>query len=108
MNKNPEIDALLHLMDDPDEDVYATVSSRLLGLGKQIIPDLEHLWETSADSFTQDRIETLIHRLQLEDLQEAFRHWKQEGCSDLLEGLLLVARYRYPDLNAVPAKRELE
>ena len=108
MNENREIHALLHLIDDPDEEVYSNVSKRILTIGKQVIPNLEQLWETAADPFTQDRIETLIHRLQLEDLQLDFRHWKSDGCEDLLEGLLLVARYRYPDLNAGPAKRELE
>ena len=108
MNEKREINALLHLIDDPDEDVFLTVSNRFLRIGKEAIPELEHFWENASDPFVQDRIETLIHRLHLEDLQQELRNWKLQGCTDLLDGLLLVARYRYPDLNAGPAGRELE
>lgn len=45
LKENKEIKALLHLIDDPDEDVYKTVSEKLVSFGKEIIPNLEHLWE---------------------------------------------------------------
>ena len=45
--ENNEIKALLHLIDDPDEDVYNTVSEKIVTFGKGIIPNLEHLWDTA-------------------------------------------------------------
>ena len=38
MESNNEIRALLVLMDDPDNEVYDTVASKLLDYGKDIIP----------------------------------------------------------------------
>ena len=49
MEENREITALLHLIDDPDEDVYSTVSDKIISFGKEIIPNLENLWENKMD-----------------------------------------------------------
>jgi len=40
LEENKEITALLHLIDDPDEDVYTTVSDKIISFGKDIIPNL--------------------------------------------------------------------
>ena len=64
MTKNDSrLPALLSLMDDPDAEVYDAVCTSILAYGKAAIPGLEALWEHSADSLLQDRIETLIHRV---------------------------------------------
>ena len=92
MKENKEIKALLHLIDDPDEDVYNTVSNKIISFGKEIIPNLEHLWESVSNEDTQERIELLIHRLHLRDLTDEFTPWKEPGAT-LLEGALLVSKY---------------
>lgn len=95
-----EVTALLRLLDDPDGDVYETVAGRIMNYGPAIIPNLEELWEHTADEAVQSRIEMLIHRVQLEDLQGEFHHWACEKSPSLLRGTMLVARYQYPQLNA--------
>ncbi|MBS1615915.1 MAG: hypothetical protein JST06_07355 [Bacteroidetes bacterium] len=98
MSIEKEVKALLRLLDDPDGDVYETVAGRILHYGKAIIPNLEALWETTTDISVQARIELLIHRVQLEDLQQSFHEWCEEKNPGLLHGAILVARYQYPDL----------
>lgn len=39
MQENPEISALFTLIDDPDEEVFSTVSQRIVDYGKGIIPN---------------------------------------------------------------------
>jgi regulator of sirC expression with transglutaminase-like and TPR domain len=107
MKENREISALLHLMDDPDEVVYSAVSDKIISLGKQIIPNLENLWENTENSGVQERIELLIHRLHFRDLTEDFTNWANND-SDLLAGALLVAKYQYPELDGVKVNQELE
>lgn len=107
MQENREIKALLHLIDDPDEDVYSTVSERILSFGKEIIPNLEQLWENIHNEDTQERIEMLIHRVHFRDLTDDFVSWKNNP-SDLMTGALIVARYSYPDLQADQIKQEIE
>lgn len=96
---NKEITALLHLMDDPDTEVFETVAGRLLDYGKSIIPRLEQLWESTLDETVQLRIENLIHRAFFQELQNDFAAWAKNKNPSLLDGALLVAGYRYPELD---------
>lgn len=107
MQENKEISALLHLIDDPDEEVYNTVSDRLISFGKGIIPNLEHLWEHTSDETIQERIELMIHKLHYKDLTADFDHWKNGSC-ELLQGALLTARYHYPEIQTIQTLQEIE
>lgn len=107
MKENKEITALLNLIDDPDEDVYHTVSNKLVSFGKEIIPNLENLWESISNEETQERIELLIHRLHFEDLVTEFAHWKNES-ADLLGGAIIVSKYHYPEMQPSLIHQEVE
>lgn len=108
MEDNKEISALFHLIDDPDEEVFDVISQRIVDYGKPIIPHLEHLWESTLDEPTQERIELLIHRLHYTDLTEDIRQWSDAGHHDLLVGSLLVSKFMYPDLATAPVLMEIE
>ena len=107
MKENKEISALLHLIDDPDEYVYNTVTEKIISFGKAIIPNLENLWENTTSEDLQEKIELLIHRLHFRDLTNDFTAWAA-GDADLLEGALLVARYHYPELQKNTVLQEIE
>jgi regulator of sirC expression with transglutaminase-like and TPR domain len=107
LNETKEISALLHLIDDPDEDVYGVVSSKILSFGKSIIPNLESLWENTIQEDIQERIELIIHKLHFNDLTDDFINWRNGG-ADLLKGALLVARYHYPEFKEQQPLQELE
>lgn len=108
MLETKEINALFSLIDDPDEEVYYTVSNRIVGFGKEIIPNLENLWENTLNENVQCRIEMLIHNLQFTDLKQSFIDWRDSGYTDLLTGALLVAKYQYPDLHTTPVLQDIE
>jgi regulator of sirC expression with transglutaminase-like and TPR domain len=103
-----EIKALFKLIDDPDEEVYSTISNRLLDYGSPIIPDLEHLWETTLEESTLERIENMIYKLRFKDLKADFEAWKNKPEPSLFEGALLVTRYYYPELNLDTLRHQLE
>ena len=65
MEENKEISALFHLIDDPDEEVFTTVSDRIISFGKEIIPNLESLWENTPAEDVQERIESAHSSLTL-------------------------------------------
>ena len=108
MEETREISALLKLIDDPDSEVFGAVSTKLLDFGRTIIPNLEHLWETSPDERLQERIENIIHRLHYNDLSEDFRQWALSGHHDMLVGALLTAKFQYPELTTASALIEIE
>src|SRR5688572_33503321 len=108
METNKEISALFTLIDDPDEEVFVAVSDKIIDYGKNIIPNLEHLWETTPDEDVQGRIEILIHKLHYRDLTEDFRQWNVSGHHDLMLGALLACKFCYPVLSSTPVLQEIE
>jgi regulator of sirC expression with transglutaminase-like and TPR domain len=108
MEETREISALFHLIDDPDHEVFTTVSDRIISIGTNIIPNLEHLWETTPDEAVQERIELLIHRLHYCELTQEFIRWKKLSEPDLLGGALLVAKFQYPELNVGTVLQDIE
>ncbi|MFN5023379.1 MAG: transglutaminase family protein, partial [Chitinophagaceae bacterium] len=103
-----EIQALFKLIDDPDEEVYSTISNRILHYGSPIIPDLEHLWESTLDEVSLERIEMMIYQLRLQDLKEALIAWKSKEAPSLFEGALLVTKFHYPEMNLDNLRNQLE
>ncbi|GAA4461467.1 hypothetical protein GCM10023093_06180 [Nemorincola caseinilytica] len=108
IEKDKEIRALLRLVDDPDDEVYDQVVNRLLHYGKNIIPNLESVWESTADEQLQERLEILIHRVHFNDLQQELQEWNEQEEPDLLRGAILIAKYRFPDLNVPSIMAQFE
>jgi hypothetical protein len=102
MLPDKEINALLQLVDDPDDEVFETVAAKIIRYGRQIIPKLETVWESTFDKLTQDRMELLIHQVRYNDLLEEVTEWSKNSNPDLLRGAILIAKYEYPDIN-IPA-----
>ena len=94
-----ELNALIRLLDDTDEEVFHQIELKIVNYGKDVIPILESVWSKSLDALMQQRIESIIHKIQMESLQHDLSVWTSTGCIDLIKGAILVARYQYPDLN---------
>jgi regulator of sirC expression with transglutaminase-like and TPR domain len=94
-----EFKALISLLDDPDEEVIMHVSSKLMELGIKGVEQLEKAWETSSDELQQTRIENLIQDIQFQRLKAELKQWKNQDSNDLLLGAILVAKFRYPELD---------
>lgn len=107
LEENKEIAALLSLIDDPDEDIYQSVSDRLFSFGKDIIPNLEHKWESIQNEIAQERIELLIHRLHFDELTSEYKNWLNKK-GGLLEAAILVAKYHYPDIDSTEVVQAVE
>lgn len=108
MDDPKEISALLNLIEDPDDEVFEAVSRRIIAYGTPIIPNLEDLWENTADSEILERIEQLIHRLHFNELLNDFRDWAESPQQELLPGALLVSKFLYPNLQTGKVIRDVE
>ena len=96
------------LLDDEDQEVVTHVEEKIMSVGTGVIPLLEQEWETTFNPIIQGKIEDLVHELQFELLKERFLDWKDEGATNLLEGLWIVATYLYPDIELEELNVELE
>jgi regulator of sirC expression with transglutaminase-like and TPR domain len=108
MENLAEINALVKLLDDPDEEIYQQVQERLLIYGNEVIAHLENAWEQSLDSLLQERIENIVHTIQFNNVKEDLNLWYQSGAFDLLQGALIINRYQYPDLDEQALINQIE
>ncbi|SMO38234.1 Regulator of sirC expression, contains transglutaminase-like and TPR domains [Saccharicrinis carchari] len=94
-----KVQALISLLDDPDETVFNSVEEELLKEDVEVVNDLEKAWEVSHNDVFQRRVENIIHTLQLKDVQSLMTKWINDGGTNLFYGAFLVAKYQYPELD---------
>ncbi|HMC97959.1 MAG TPA: transglutaminase-like domain-containing protein, partial [Flavobacteriales bacterium] len=77
-------------------------------LGGNVVPVLERAWEYDefGDLF-RNRIEDILHTIHLAAVTDRLKAWKAGGGEDLLEGALIISRYRYPDMDEHKVKARL-
>jgi regulator of sirC expression with transglutaminase-like and TPR domain len=108
MNNN-EVNALIQLLDDPDEHIFHQVRSKIISLGQEVIPHLESYWETGDYGLIfQERVENIIHEIQFSGVRTNLLNWAKEGGEDLMSGAIILANYQYPDLNLEAINKELD
>lgn len=103
-----ELKALVSLLDDEDKQVSSHVEEKILSIGKEAIPFLEHEWESNLNPAVQARIEELIHILQYELLKERLKNWYAGEEHDLLTGMWILATYQYPEIELEKLRQDLE
>lgn len=96
---NKEFTALINLLDEPDNSAFGAIREKIFSFGKEAIPSLEKAWENSFNNLVQERIEDIIKKIQLTNLEFEFTNWLQLGSSDLLKGFILISKTQYPDLD---------
>ena len=96
---NKELNALVHLLDEPDERVFDSIRNKIHSYGKEAIPYLEKALEITFDNIIQGRAGDIIKIIQQGELHSEFTNWINTSSSDLLKGFLLVTRSQYPEIN---------
>uniref|UniRef100_UPI0032164A17 transglutaminase family protein n=1 Tax=uncultured Draconibacterium sp. TaxID=1573823 RepID=UPI0032164A17 len=108
--KKSKLNALIELLDDPDNMVFGMVEKELLKETHEIIPELEKKWETSFDESCQERIETIIQNLQFKRTRSKLQDWLSASTEDqnLMDGFCIVDNFQYPDLNQLGLQLKVE
>jgi len=108
MINQTEVKSLIRLLDDPDQEIYNHVHGKLLSYGSAAIEYLEGAFEQAFDPILQERIANLVHDIQFGILKTDLKLWHQSGSFDLLQGILVVNRYQYPDLDEQKLINQIE
>lgn len=103
-----EVNSLIRLLDDPDQEIYNHVHDKLLSYGSEAIEHLESAFEQAFDAIQQERIANLVHEIQFGVLKNDLKLWHQSGAFDLLQGILIINRYQYPDLDEQKIINQIE
>lgn len=106
--EHKEIKAIVSLLDDDDREIISHIKEKIISLGDVMIPFLENEWESNFNPDVQQRIEDLIHILQLNTLCKRLKTWKETEQDNLLKGLWVVATYQYPDLDYKKLKKDVD
>jgi regulator of sirC expression with transglutaminase-like and TPR domain len=106
---NPtEVKSLIRLLDDPDTEIFEHVHQKILSFGSEAVNYLELAWEEAFDPIQQDRIANLVHEIQFGIVKKDLQLWHQSGAFDLLQGVLIMNRYQYPDLDEQRVINQIE
>lgn len=103
-----ELASLIKLLDDPDAEVSQHVEERLLSYGNEVIEYLEGAWEQSFDALLQERIENLVHKIQYNSVKKELELWYHGGAFDLLQGVIIINKYQYPDMDPLKIINQIE
>ena len=103
-----EIKSLIHLLDDPDREIYEHIHEKILSFGGEVIEYLESAWEQAFDPIQQERIANLVHEIQFGLVKDELKLWYQGGAFDLLQGVLAINKYQYPDLDEQKLINQIE
>lgn len=104
-----KVKALVSLLDDEDWEVAMLVEKEIRNLGGEVIPFLENQWEDYENNpKLQQRIEELIHDMQLSATKSKLLDWKENAIGDLLKGMWAVATYQYPTLTYDDMKAQMQ
>lgn len=107
--EDSELKALISLLDDPDDRVYSQIKEKLIEMGEDVIPFLENAWEHDSWGITfQDRVEEIIHTIQFRFIKDSLQNWRESTNNNLLEGMILIAKYQYPDLDEQKIRDKIE
>lgn len=99
MRVNESINALVELLDDPDEVVATHVQSKIVEQGEEVIPYLEKLQDRFLDDPKKsERIDDMIHHIQFTTLKSSILSWIESEDKLLLEGVYLVCKYQFPEI----------
>jgi hypothetical protein len=92
-----DIDAVIKLLDDPNEEIYSVVSMKLFDEGIETIKSIEKIWGNCQDPVISKRVFEITQRINHKYVVEEMRKWAYEGKHDLLKGAFWLARYQYPE-----------
>jgi regulator of sirC expression with transglutaminase-like and TPR domain len=104
-----KIKALLSLLDDPEEEVWQTAFNALTQLPYSETDTLQNYLYESVDSpETQAKLEQCLIEIRIKHFGEQIIGWKNKGGENLLEALVYICQFRYPEVSEVEMFEQLE
>jgi regulator of sirC expression with transglutaminase-like and TPR domain len=94
-----ELDALVSLIDEPNEDMFSQIRNKVLAYGNQAIPVLEEAWVNTLGDSDSVRIESLIEDIRINAMISDYSYWKDEQDPKIIDGYLILMKYINPKID---------
>lgn len=101
------VQALVRLLEDPNEIVYEAVYQALVKENISVVPVLLEAWETMNDELVRQRIDKIVRCIEWQSVVGEMIDWLNDGAEDLVYGAYLVAKYQYTDVEYSSIKNQI-
>lgn len=109
MLDNSQIKALLSLLDDPEKEVWQTAYNALSDTPFEYSGLLQNfLYEEAETPEIKERLETCLTEIRFRHYGKLLIDWKHKGGDNLLEALVYISRFKYPDVTEAGLLEQLE
>ena len=109
MLTSESIQALINLLDDPDEEIVSHVQNKIRSIGLSVIPFLESAWENQAISqIHQVRIEQITHEIQFSSIKVELENWIKSKEFDLIEAWIILSKWHYPGIDELTIRSKID
>ena len=94
-----ELKALVSLLDEPNEDNYSSIRSKISAYGVKAIGFLEDACDTSDEAGHELRIKSLINEIFFDDTYNSLSLWSEAEGQDLISAFLSISRMLNPNID---------
>ena len=93
LNNSGEIKALIELIDDPDENVFKSITERFIGLGKDVVPIVKEQLDFTDEEDTIFKINHIIHKVNFKLLEDELIKWNASSQKSLWDATLIISTF---------------
>ncbi len=108
VNTSGEINALLNLIEDPDEEVFGSITARFIGFGIEVIPFLEDHKLQCANEELIRKTDYIIASISLSQFSNAIKGWYEGEDKSILEAALIISTYLEKEMDRDLVVAEIE
>ena len=94
---NSEFIAILKLIEDPDPEIYSHIEEKVVNIGISAIPFLETAYKKSSDGLSNNRISTLLNKINFNKASIALQSWKNDSSQNLIDAAIILTEFHYPN-----------
>lgn len=94
---NTEFNAILKLIEDPDPEIYSHIEEKVVNIGTSAVPFLENAYKKSSDHLSNNRISTLLNKINYNKTSLSLSSWKNNSNQNLIEAAIILTAFHYPN-----------
>ena len=106
--KVSELKAMIKLIDDPNKVIYDAIRANLLNLGTIALEELKKNAKKHKEGLALERINSIVKEIEFAATLNLLTNWVNEGGDDLLNGVYLIAKYNFPELDFIALTQQIE
>ena len=106
--KVSELKAMIKLIDDPDPVIYNAIKNNLLSLGTIALEELKKKRKEKKNKLSLERTNFIVGEIEFSATLNLLKNWVNDGGDDLLNGVYLIAKYNFPDIDIITLTQQIE